>query len=54
VQIHSRGNQEGNLLAVRPTVKPVAMIADAILDASARGDVILDPFLGSGTTLIAA
>jgi DNA modification methylase len=50
----SRGNQEGNLLAVHPTVKPVAMIADAILDASARGDVILDPFLGSGTTLIAA
>jgi DNA modification methylase len=35
-------------------VKPVALIADAILDCSARGDVVLDPFLGSGSTLIAA
>jgi DNA modification methylase len=34
-------------------VKPVALVADAILDASGRGDVILDAFLGSGTTLIA-
>jgi len=30
------------------------MVADAILDASARGDIVLDPFLGSGTTVIAA
>jgi DNA modification methylase len=30
------------------------MVADALLDCSARGDVVLDPFLGSGTTLIAA
>ena len=37
-----------------PTVKPVAMVADAILDCSNRGDLILDPFSGSGTTLIAA
>ena len=37
-----------------PTVKPVAMVADAILDVSARGDIVLDAFLGSGTTLIAA
>jgi DNA modification methylase len=35
-------------------VKPVAMIADAILDCSARGDIVLDAFLGSGTTVIAA
>jgi DNA modification methylase len=35
-------------------VKPVALVADALLDASARGDIILDPFLGSGTTVIAA
>ena len=37
-----------------PTVKPVAMIADAILDCSKPGGVILDPFLGSGTTILAA
>jgi DNA modification methylase len=29
-------------------------VADAIMDASARGDIVLDPFLGSGTTIIAA
>ena len=40
-------------LELHPTVKPVAMIADAIRDASDRGDLILDPFLGSGTTAIA-
>jgi DNA modification methylase len=48
-----RISDEGNLLALHPTVKPVQLVADAILDASARGDVVLDPFLGSGTTLIA-
>jgi DNA modification methylase len=41
-------------LALHPTVKPVAMIADAIRDCSKRGGVILDPFGGAGTTLIAA
>ena len=46
--------EEGNLLAMHPTVKPVRMIADALLDCSARGDIVLDPFLGSGSTLIAA
>jgi DNA modification methylase len=35
-------------------VKPVALVADAILDCSARGEIVLDPFLGSGTTVIAA
>lgn len=50
----SRSGQEGNLLALHPTVKPVAMVADAILDCSARGDVVLDNFLGSGTTVMAA
>ena len=50
----ARGGEEGNLLALHPTVKPVAMVADAILDASARGDIVLDAFLSSGTTLIAA
>lgn len=41
-------------LALHPTVKPVAMVADAIRDASHRGDIVLDPFAGSGSTLIAA
>ena len=41
-------------MALHPTVKPVAMVADAILDCSARGDVLLDAFLGSGTTVLAA
>jgi DNA modification methylase len=47
-------NSEGNLSALHPTVKPVAMIADAMLDCSARGEIVLDGFLGSGTTVIAA
>ena len=50
----SRQSDEGRLSALHPTVKPVQMVADAILDCSARGDVVLDPFLGSGTTLMAA
>jgi DNA modification methylase len=37
-----------------PTVKPVAMVADAIRDCSRRGDVVLDPFMGFGTTILAA
>lgn len=41
-------------LESHPTVKPVAMIADAIRDCSRRGDLVLDPFGGSGTILIAA
>jgi DNA methylase len=50
----ARHSDEGNLLALHPTVKPVAMVADAILDCTARGEVVLDAFLGSGTTVIAA
>jgi DNA modification methylase len=41
-------------LELHPTVKPVAMLTDAILDLTNRGDIVLDPFLGSGSTLIAA
>ena len=41
-------------LAMHPTVKPIALVSDAIMDCSHRGDIILDPFGGSGTTLIAA
>jgi DNA modification methylase len=37
--------EEGNLLALHPTVKPVALVADAIMDCSARGDIVLDAFL---------
>jgi DNA modification methylase len=50
----SRGTDEGNLSFLHPTIKPVELVADAILDCTARGDVVLDPFLGSGTTVIAA
>jgi DNA modification methylase len=50
----SKQGDEGNLLALHPTVKPVALIADAILDCSARGDLVVDSFLGSGSTLLAA
>ena len=54
VNSFSRKSEEGNLMEIHPTVKPVAMVADAILDCSGRGDIVLDPFLGSGTTLMAA
>jgi DNA methylase len=47
-----RQNEEGVLLSLHPTVKPVALVADAILDCSRRGDLVLDAFLGSGTTLM--
>lgn len=39
---------------MHPTVKPVALVADAIQDVSRRGEIVLDPFGGSGTSLIAA
>ena len=39
---------------MHPTVKPVALVADAILDCTERGRIVLDTFVGSGTTLIAA
>jgi DNA modification methylase len=43
-----------DLLAQHPTVKPVALVADAIRDCTTRGDIVVDPFLGSGTTILAA
>src|SRR3569833_279128 len=46
-------NREADLSA-HPTVKPLAMVADAILDVTRRGDLVLDAFTGSGTTLLAA
>jgi hypothetical protein len=45
---------EGDLLDGHPTPKPKDLVADAILDCTGRGDIVLDPFLGSGSTLIAA
>lgn len=51
---NSFGEDRMEQLAAHPTAKPVAMIADAILDVTKRGDVVLDPFCGSGTTLLAA
>lgn len=50
--VNSFGPNQSDL-AMHPTVKPVAMIADAIKDCTRRGQVVLDPFAGSGTTLIA-
>jgi DNA modification methylase len=41
-------------LTDHPTVKPVGLVADAVRDCSKRGDLILDPFMGSGTTILAA
>ena len=48
------GNTDEDDFSQHPTVKPVVMIRDAILDVTAHGDVVIDCFLGSGSTLIAA
>ena len=47
-----KGRKKG--LDLHPTVKPIAMVADAILDSTKRDDIVLDPFCGSGTTILAA
>lgn len=51
---NSFGSSRDADLKMHPTVKPVAMVADAIKDCSHRGGIVLDPFAGSGTILIAA
>lgn len=51
---NSFGAQRDEDLKLHPTVKPMEMVADAIRDASQPRDIILDPFGGSGTTLLAA
>ena len=51
--VNSFGEDRGDL-SLHPTVKPVAMVADAIRDCSHRKGIVLDSFVGSGTTLIAA
>ena len=50
----SVGSDSRKGLELHPTVKPEAICVDAILDLTNRGDIVLDPFLGSGSTLIAA
>jgi len=52
VNTFGRGRMEA--LTAHPTVKPVLLVADALLDCTARGDLVLDQFAGSGTTILAA
>lgn len=52
--MNSVGNKERDELEEHPTVKPVKLVADALLDCSNKNGVILDLFLGSGTTIIAS
>ena len=52
--LNSFGGRRDERLAMHPTVKPVALVVDAIRDCSNRNGIVLDAFLGSGTTLIAA
>lgn len=55
-RVNSLGSEseEGDLALLHPTIKPASMVADAILDCTARNEIVLDAFLGSGTTVIAA
>jgi DNA modification methylase len=50
----SLGSDARRGLQDHPTVKPTAMLEDALLDLTDRGDIVVDPFLGSGSTLLAA
>lgn len=52
--VNGFGKEKARAREMHPTVKPLAMVRDAILDCTARGDLVLDLFSGSGTTLIAA
>lgn len=52
--VNALGAERQETLAMHPTVKPTAMIEDAILDCTNRGDIVLDGFTGSGTTILAA
>lgn len=52
--ISSFGAGRQDLLAQHPTVKPLSLVADAMRDCTTKGDIVLDPFLGSGTTILAA
>jgi DNA modification methylase len=48
------GSEAHKLLSQHPTPKPAALLKDLLLDVTHRGDIVLDGFMGSGTTLIAA
>jgi DNA modification methylase len=50
----TQARKGNNVLELHPTVKPVQLVMDALLDCSQRGEIVLDSFLGSGTTLLAA
>jgi DNA modification methylase len=50
----TRAHEGDNVLELRPTDKPVQLVMDALCDCSKRGDIVLDSFLGHGTTLLAA
>lgn len=50
----SLGSDARKGLVLHPTVKSTALLADALLDLTNRGDIVLDPFLGSGSMLLAA
>jgi DNA modification methylase len=52
--MNSFGAERAEALSAHPTVKPIQLVEDAILDCSTRGGLVLDAFVGSGTTLIAA
>lgn len=52
--VNSFGKGRMEQLSGHPTPKPIAMVADAIRDVSHRGEIVLDSFVGSGTTLLAA
>ncbi|QOZ75373.1 DNA methylase N-4 [Bradyrhizobium sp. CCBAU 53351] len=52
--INSFGASRASELEMHPTVKPTSLVIDAIKDCSRRGDIVLDPFSGSGTTIMAA
>ncbi|WP_375780252.1 site-specific DNA-methyltransferase [Bradyrhizobium sp. ma5] len=50
----TQARKGNNVLELHPTVKPVPLVMDALLDCSHRGEIVIDSFLGSGTTLLAA
>ena len=50
----AKTSPEGNPLSWHPSVKPLELLADTLLDCTIKGEIVADPFMGSGTTLIAA
>ena len=49
-----KGSSAGKALKHHPTPKPIELVRDALLDVTKRGAIVLDPFIGSGTTILAA